>query len=435
MRIGIHTLGTRGDVQPYLALALGLKAAGHEVQIAAPTQFEAFIGARGIPFAHLPGEFLELLETPEARGAMAGGPGFSAGFRLLKQFRPICRRLLTAEWEAAKHFEPETVIYHPKAIGAPHIAEKLGCQSILASPSPGYTPTKAFASPLLPFRSAGPLNRTTHSVMASSGDVLFRSMISEWRATELNLPSRPTRSLKPHATLYAYSARVVPVPDDWPANLEVTGYWFLDDATGWQPGESLSAFLSEGEPPIYVGFGSIPGIDPVKLTALVLEALSKTGKRGILATGGGPLQPNTRINSAYLIDAAPHDKLLSHVSACVHHGGAGTTAAALRAGKPSVTCPFFGDQPFWARRLHELGAGPAPLNRKILSSDTLAAAIVEATQDSRILSQSAVLGMMLNAESGVENAVTFINAMSADRDREDGDLGQTSTTERSGTLG
>ena len=106
MRVAIHTLGTRGDVQPYLALALGLKAAGHDVMIAAPTQYEAFIGTRGVAFAHLPGEFLELMNTPEAKAAMAGSAGFAAGFKMMKQFKPIGRKQLTAEWQAAQHFRP-----------------------------------------------------------------------------------------------------------------------------------------------------------------------------------------------------------------------------------------------------------------------------------------------------------------------------------------
>src|SRR5687768_13468929 len=119
MRIEIHTLGTRGDVQPYLALALGLKAGGHEVLIAAPTQFESFIGTRGIGFAHLPGEYLDLMETEEAKAAMSGSGGFAAGFKLMRHFKPIGRKQLSQEWDAARRFKPELIIYHPKAIGAP----------------------------------------------------------------------------------------------------------------------------------------------------------------------------------------------------------------------------------------------------------------------------------------------------------------------------
>jgi UDP:flavonoid glycosyltransferase YjiC (YdhE family) len=406
MRIAIQTLGTRGDVQPYLALALALRAAGHHVQMAAPGQFEALVGQRGIDFAALPREFLDLLETPEGKAAMAGRGGFNAGFRLLKHFRPIGRRLLSAQWQAARSFAPDLIVHHPKAIAAPHIAERLGCPAVLASPLPGFTPTADFASPLLPFRSAGPFNRMSHSLMAGSGDFLFRSAIAEWRVTELDLPRRASKRAEPRLTLYAYSPGVVPRPADWGPGVVVTGYWFLDDDTGWAPPPDLAEFLAGGEPPVYVGFGSVPGIAPAELTGIVAESLARLGRRGLLATGGGALAVGEG-RHLHFIDHAPHDRLFPLVAACVHHGGAGTTAASLRAGKPTVICPFFGDQPFWARRVAELGAGPAPLKRSSLSSDSLAAAIA-ATRDPSIIATARELGVRIRTENGVAVAVAAI---------------------------
>jgi sterol 3beta-glucosyltransferase len=409
MRVAIHTLGTRGDVQPYLALALGLKAVGHEVMIAAPTQFEAFIGTRGIAFAHLPGEFLELMDSPEARAAMAGSAGFAAGFKMMKQFKPIGRKQLTAEWQAAQHFRPELIIYHPKALAAPHIADKLGCPAVLASPLPGFTATKAFASPLVPFRSLGPLNRLTHSVMADIGGALFRKMIGEWRVTELGLAKKPAVRLRPRATLYCYSSHVLPVPPDWPDEVAVTGYWFLGGEHNWQPDDQLKSFLESGEPPVYVGFGSMPGIYPLELTKLVLEALAKAGKRGVLATGGGAIQSDLTIGHAHFIDSAPHEQLFPLMSACVHHGGAGTTGASLRAGKPTIICSFFGDQPFWAKRVEDLGVGPKAIEARKLSPDFLAAAIVEATSTASMQQRAAELGEAIRIEDGVVNAIAFLS--------------------------
>lgn len=409
MRLAIHTLGTRGDVQPYLALALGLKAAGHEVLLAAPSQFEAFIGARGIEFAHLPGEFLALMETPEAKDAMSGSGGFTAGFKLIKHFKPIGRKELTLEWTAARAFRPELIIYHPKAIAAPHIAEKLGCPAVLASPLPGFTPTRAFASPLVPFRSLGPLNRLTHSLMAGSGEAIFRGMVAEWRASELGLQPRPTRRLKPVATLYGYSPHVLPAPMDWPDSVAVTGYWFLDDSQDWQPDPALSTFLASGEAPVYVGFGSMPGLDPEGVTGMIVEALTRAGRRGVLATGGGAINgQHASTKHAHVIDAAPHDKLFPLMSACIHHGGAGTTAASLRAGKPTVICPFFGDQPFWGRRISDLQAGPPPIDRKRLSVATLTEAISQATGDAAMRQRAVALGAAIDAERGVDRAIDFL---------------------------
>lgn len=410
MRVSIHTLGTRGDVQPYLALALGLRARGHEVQIAAPSQYEAFVGNYGIAFAHLPGEFLELMDSPEAKAAMSGGSGFAAGFKMIKQFKPIGKKQLSTEWAAAKRFQPELIIYHPKAIGAPHIAEKLACPAVLASPLPGFTPTREFASPMVPFRSVGPLNRLSHRVMAEGGETIFRKMIGEWRRSELELPRRPSMPARPAATLYAYSPSVLPRPSDWPGSVAVTGYWFLDGAATWQPTPTLKAFVEAGEPPVYVGFGSMPGLDPVELTALVVAALRQSGRRGVLATGGGAIHAQDLGADVHFIDGAPHDRLFPMMSACVHHGGAGTTAASLRAGKPTVICPFFGDQPFWGRRVSDLGAGPAPLEIRKVTAERLASAISEATENPTFLRTAQAIGRMIGAEDGVGNAINFLES-------------------------
>jgi sterol 3beta-glucosyltransferase len=409
-RISIQTLGTRGDVQPYVALAMGLQSAGHEVQLSAPTQFETFVGRHGVQFAPLPGEFLQLMETPEAKAAMTGSGGFAAGFRLMKYFKPIGRRLLEAQWSAAQAFGPDLMIYHPKAVGAPHIAERLGCPTVLASPLPGFTPTQAFASPLVPFRSLGPLNALSHTVMANSGDFLFRSIIAEWRTAALGLPRRPAQPLRPALTLYAYSPTVLPKPADWGPAATVTGYWFLEDHADWKPSDALAQFLATDVRTVYVGFGSMPGLDPEPLTRMIVEALARTGLRGVLSTGGGALAETVAAPHVYFIDQAPHDRLFPMVSACLHHGGAGTTAAALRAGRPSIICPFFGDQPFWGRIVRDLGAGPEPLDRKRLTVDALANAFGSAGQD-RVVQTAQALGNAIRQENGVSTAAASIEQM------------------------
>ncbi len=343
------------------------------------------------------------METPEGKAALSGSSGFEAGFKLLKQFRPIGRKLLTAEWAAARRFDPQLLIYHPKAVAAPHIAERLTCPAVLASPLPGFTPTREFASPLVPFRSLGPLNRLTHSVMAKGGNAIFSSMIAGWRINELGLTALPPR---PQATLYGYSPEVLPPPQDWPSSVGVTGEWRLDEPD-WQAPPELKEFLRSGEPPVYVGFGSMPGLDPRGLTSLVAAALLQAGKRGIVSTGGGALEP-VRFPTVLTIDGAPHEHLFPAMSACVHHGGAGTTASSLRAGKPTIICSFFGDQPFWGRRVRELGVGPPPLQIKNMTADGLASAITEATSNPQIQTRAAELGIRMSAEDGVAEAIAFL---------------------------
>ena len=410
MRVAIETLGTRGDVQPYIALALGLSNSGHDVQLAAPAQFSDMVRERGVAFAPLPGEFLELMDTPEGKAAIAGGQGFSAGFKLLKHVRPMMRGLLDAEWAAVRAFAPDVIIYHPKSIASPHMAEKLGVPAILASPLPGFTPTAAFPSPMLPFSSLGPLNRVSHSLAMHGAGLLFGRLIREWRGASLGLDGiRGQR--QPAGTIYAYSPQVVPKPADWGEDVLVSGYWFLDSES-WRPDAELAAFLDAGEPPLYVGFGSMPGIDAGALTELIIEALALTGKRGLLATGGGALTARPCPPGVHFIAGAPHDRLFPRVDATIHHGGAGTTAAALRAGKPTVACPFFGDQPFWGRRIAQLGMGPAPIDRKTLSAAKLAEAMVD-MDDARTRKRAADLGAAIRAEEGVGAAVAFVEHLAA----------------------
>ena len=411
LRIAIQTFGTRGDVQPYIALALGLLKAGYEVQLAAPVQFAAMTSEYGVPFVPLPGDLLALIDTPEGKSAIVNGQGFGAGLKLMKHVRPLMRQLLDAEWTAVQAFSPDVIIYHPKSLAAPHMAQRLGCAAILASPLPGFTPTSAFPSPFFPFANLGPLNRVSHAVAIGGAGLLFGKAMRAWRSTSLGLPRRGAARLSPAGTLYAYSPHVVPRPADWGGDVSVGGYWFLD-SEAWRPDANLAAFLQAGEPPVYVGFGSMPGIDPNQMTELVIEGLVQAGARGLLAVGGGALAARASTPSVHFIAGAPHDRLFPYVGAAIHHGGAGTTAAALRAGKPTLACPFFGDQPFWGRRIAQLGVGPRPLKRGALSSHTIASAIF-AMRQREMRERATVLGAAIRGEDGVGSAVAFIGRVIA----------------------
>jgi sterol 3beta-glucosyltransferase len=408
MRFAIQTLGTRGDVQPYIALGLGLMARGHEVQLAAPVQFEGMATGYGVPFVGLPGEFLALLDTPEGKAAIAGGEGFGAGFKLLKHVRPLMQRLLDREWQAVRSFQPDVLVYHPKSFGSPDMAEFLAIPHVLASPIPGFTRTSAFPTPLLPFRSLGPLNSISHLLAIGGARLLFRNELKTWRQTTLGVTGR--RSPRPAAgTLYAYSPAVLTKPADWGPSVLVTGYWFLDHPD-WKPDATLEAFLAAGPPPVYFGFGSMPGLDPAAMTGMILEALRMTEKRGLLAGGGGALGKQATGAHAFFLASAPHDRLLPRASAAVHHGGAGTTAASLRAGLPTQIVPFFGDQPFWGKRVAGLGAGPTPIERKKLSAEALAKAL-EAMDGAEMRAHARKTAQALEAERGVETAIAFLERL------------------------
>jgi len=406
MRFSIHTLGTRGDIQPYLALSRGLRARGHEVLVVAPAQFAEMVAAKGVAFAPLPAEFLAVFDSAEAKKVIGrSGTGFGAGFKLLNYYREIGRRLLDAEWVAARTFAPDAILFHPKALGAPHIAAKLRIPLFLASPLPGFTYTSAFPTPILPFGSLGRLNRPSHALMIHGGGIIFAKTIRKWRADALGLSSRG-KAAPLTGTLYGYSPHVLSKPNDWSADIAVTGYWFLD-TLDWTPDTELADFLASGEPPIYIGFGSMPGVDPQRMTSLVVQGLKRARKRGLLATVGGALGQIEPSQHIYVIAGAPHDRLFPLMHATLHHGGAGTTGAALRAGKPTAICPYFGDQPFWARRVDALGVGPKQLDKNAMTADDLAAAFLT-MDDFGMRTRAAEVGAAIRAEDGVAAAIGFV---------------------------
>jgi UDP:flavonoid glycosyltransferase YjiC (YdhE family) len=383
-------------------------AAGHEVVLATATRFESFVAAHGVPFAPLPDDFLDLMETPEGKAALSGRNTLAWTLQLVRQVRPMMRRLLNAQWAAVGG--ADAIIYHPKALGSVHIAERMGIPTVCAFTLPGMTPTRAFPSPMLPFADLGPLNRLSHELFLRYANALFREPINRWREEVLGLPgSRRDDFIHgvPVPRLYGFSPSVVPKPADWDDNSAVTGYWFLDDEA-WLPSPSLQGFLEAGPPPVYVGFGSIPSASPVRTTAMVVEALALAGQRGILASGWGGLTAAPLVDHLYMLDAAPHDRLFPHVCAVVHHGGAGTTAAGLRAGKPTVICPFFGDQPFWGRRVSDLGVGPPPIAFRHLTVARLVEAITSVVDDDAMRRRAEELGARIRAEDGVGAAVAFI---------------------------
>jgi UDP:flavonoid glycosyltransferase YjiC (YdhE family) len=410
MRIGIHTLGTRGDFQPYLALAMALRAAGHEVLLVAPAQFAAAASRGGIGFAPLPASFLELLDDPEFGAMLAGGKStWAAKRRLFARYRPVMAAVLDTEAQAAAAFAPELIVHHPKSLAAPLLAARRARPAVLASPLPGFTPTAAFPSPLVPWRSLGPLNRLSHTATAHAGWLLWRGMLREW--SRRTLGTAAARPPPPAGTLYAYSPAVVPPPPEWGADVLVSGYWF-DNEEAWQPPAGLLDFLAAGAPPVYVGFGSMPVADPPALTRLVLDALQRCGLRAVIAAGWGGLGAAQLPPQVHRIGQAPHAWLLPRMAAVVHHGGAGTTAAGLRAGRPNVICPFLGDQPFWGRRVADLGAGPQPLAIRSLDAQALAAALRQAAQP-QVVHAAQALGARIRAERGLDAAVAFIERTAA----------------------
>lgn len=404
MKICILTIGTRGDVQPYIALGLGLKIAGHEVTILTLDEFKPLVNQYGLLHDSLRGDFLKAAQS--AIGQKGGNP-----LRLIQQYIEMAKDTLADEWVSAQ--KADVLIYNPAAIGGFHIAEKLNIPTFAAFPAPLYSPTRDFPSPFLPFRNLGPLNKLSHKFFAKLGPAMYRSPINQLRKDVLDLPPAKGENIlrgKPITKLYSYSEAVVPRPTDWDESSIVTGYWFLDTPANWQPDPELIRFLQEGSTPVYIGFGSMSMFmsGGKQKTEIALQALRLAGQRGILATGGGGLTADNTSKDIFVLDSVPHGWLFPKVAAIIHHGGAGTTGAALRAGKPQIICPFVGDQFFWGRRLADLNVAPPPIPQIKLTAERLANAIEHAITNTNLQQRASSIGETIRAENGIECAVKHI---------------------------
>ena len=257
----------------------------------------------------------------------------------------------------------------------------------------------------------GLINRLSGHVMLQVIWQWYRPFVNEFRQG-LGLPpfsgSSFYHTLSTTPLLGAYSPRVIPRPQDWPPSAHVTGYWLPEVQAEWQPPAELAAFLEAGDPPVYIGFGSMTGQNPQQSAALALEALRMSEQRGLLLTGWGGMETLSVPESVFVLDAAPHNWLFPRMMAVVHHGGAGTTAEALRAGVPQVIVPFIVDQPFWGKRIRDLGVAPKPIPRKKLTAAKLAEAIDTVVNKSRMRNRAASLGKDIRSEGGVGMAVHLI---------------------------
>ncbi|NUB20165.1 glycosyltransferase [Azospirillum formosense] len=410
MRFTIVTYGSQGDIRPYVALGKGLRAAGHSVAFPADREFRDLIERHGLDYSPLSGDLRAVTGSREADGL------FRDGINPVKMMRALLRLgqdhaldWTREYWEAARG--SDAIIASGLAFyTGVAVAEKLGVPVVGTALQP-MAPTRAFPPPMMPPRRfPGVVNYALHLAMMQLVWQTFRAPTNRARRAVLGLkPSfigpGPLLMTAKWPMPYAFSTHALPRPDDWPDFIRATGFWFLDEADAYTPPPDLAAFLESGPPPVYVGFGSMAGFDPAETTRLVVAALN--GRRAVLSAGWGGIDRSALPETVHGLESAPHDWLFPRMSAVVHHGGAGTTAAGLRAGVPAVGVPFMGDQPVWGARLHDLGVAPPPLPRRTLTAEGLARAI-EATGDPGLRGRAAALGARIRAEDGVGNAVRFI---------------------------
>ena len=370
MRIAIIAPGSQGDVQPYVALGNGLKKAGHTVRLVTNLNYETLVNSYGLEFWPVESNMQEIIENERMREVLEKGSLLASMAQMGKVMKRNALHLTERSLAAGQGMDMVLAGIGGLFIGLP-VSEKLGLPFLQAFNVP-FTPTRAFPGvflPRLPNWLGGSLNRLSHHLTRQIVWQTFRPADKLVRQQVLGLPASSfwglfnSDRLRHGPILYGFSPSVISPPPDWGSNIHVTGYWFLDPPDDWDPPPALMEFLQAGPAPVYIGFGSMSNRKPEETTDLVLQALKRTKQRAIIFSGWGGLRQSDLPGSVFMVNSIPHSWLFPRVAAVIHHGGAGTTGAGLRAGVPSIVVPFHGDQPFWGRCIAELGVGPVPIPR------------------------------------------------------------------------
>lgn len=415
MKITIIAFGTRGDVQPILAVAMALTKRKHQVRMLASKNFEAWIRDHDLEVYPSDVNIQAMMMGEGGHEWVEQGNNPIRQMQVMKQlFDQFGPAMMRDAWRACE--DAEVIISSfTSDIYAASIAEKLNIKHISTPLQPTLVATRSGMS------STGALFPKRSSLI----NLLFGKMIIEpygWRLMGAvnNRFRQETLGLSPQTykenrqalgrmlVVQGYSAQVVPHPQDWPSNIHTAGYWFLDEDRDWSPPRDLLEFLEAGDPPVYVGFGSMAGRDPQALTRLITEAVLLSGQRALLQSGWAGIGDQQLSTDIFQLGPAPHNWLFPRTRAAVHHGGAGTTAQSLRAGIPTLIVPHLADQPFWGTRVTALGVGPQPIPQNKLAVENLAAAIRQAATDATMARQAAALGARIHAEDGIGTAVGII---------------------------
>lgn len=428
LNIVIQVVGSRGDVQPFVALGNGLQKYGHRVRLATHAKFESFVHDAGLEFYPIGGDPEDLMSY------MVKNPGLVPSMKSLRagdisRKREMIVEMLEGCWSSCISADPLTnepfvadaIIANPPSFAHIHCAEALGIPLHLMFTMP-WSATTSFPHPLANITNgtknpklANYLSYVMVEVMTWQG---LGDVINSWRGRIGLEPVPNTEGPMLASTLsipstYCWSPALIPKPRDWPAHIDVSGFFFRD-APEYTPPKDLQDFLDAGPPPVYIGFGSIVLDSAAEMSALLLEAVSACGLRAIISRGWSRLDGPARSDIFWLEDC-PHEWLFQHVSAVVHHGGAGTTACGLRNARPTAIVPFFGDQPWWGDQVASAGSGPRPIPHKSLNAENLAEALrfchTEAAQAAAI-----EIAKQMQEEDGVQAAVlSFLNHLPTDK--------------------
>ncbi|OWP04459.1 hypothetical protein B2J93_3407 [Marssonina coronariae] len=434
LNIVVMVIGSRGDIQPFLKIGKNLKEYGHRVRIATHPAFKEFVEKdSGLEFFSVGGDPAELMAF------MVKNPGMIPTMETLKKGEVGRRRDQMAEmfegfWRACINatdnekdisnkrmmgakapFVADAIIANPPCFAHIHCAERLGIPLHLMFTFP-YTPTQAFPHPLANIKKSnvdpGYANFMSYPLVEMMTWQGLGDLVNTFRVRTLGL--EPVSTLWAPGQLYRlkvpftylWSPGLVPKPADWGPEIDIAGFVFLDLASSFKPPEALVKFLDAGEPPVYIGFGSIVVDEPDKFTKMIFEAVDRAGVRALVSKGWGGLGDDNTPDNVYMLENTPHDWLFPKITAAIHHGGAGTTAIGLKCGKPAMIVPFFGDQMFWGAMMSKSKAGPKPVPHKELTVDKLADGIKYLLTDEAREAAQKLAADIEKEGDGSKNAVT-----------------------------
>lgn len=401
--------GTRGDVQPYIALGTGLTASGYRVRIATHDAFAGSVKAWGLDFISLGENPSDLFMAAGNQDALRAGQNpfhtLRASYAYWQSARPVYAKLVQNAWRAAQ--DSDALIFGMPTFWGAALASALHIPGVRGLLQP-LTPTRAFPCPLLPYPSlfGATGNRLSYAFCATLLNWAWRDALSKWRRA-FQIPG--TRAWNDDAaTLYSFSTQLVPRPADYPSQHQITGYWFLPERVHELP-FGLESFLNTGAEPVYIGFGSIEPYAARKMTALLLDLHRATGLRFVIPQRF--MNENLPRDFFCAIGEAPHSKLFPRVCAIIHHGGTGTTATALRAGVPQIIVPMYADTFFWGARVQARHLGPRPVPEAEVTADALAYALDTLFQDTEMQTRARAVSKTVAREQGVTRAAELLRVL------------------------
>ena len=423
LAIAILVVGSRGDVQPFLPIARRLQRDGHRVRLATHAVFRDWVESHGVEFFPLAGNPQELMEYMVATGGWLLPRSLDQLVEQVPRMRTTVAEILASTWPACTEPDPgredampflaDAIIANPPSQGHIHVAEAL-CAPLHIMFTMPWSPTRTSRHPFTlagAGTGAGVFNRLSFIAFdlltwLGTGDLVNEFREQALGAAAIHLGDNGASLLHDHAVPHAYlwSPSLLEKPEDWGPHLEVSGFVFQDEARTFKPPRDLARFLAAGPPPVYVGFGSCPAPDPAGLTRTIFEGIEQAGVRALVARGWAHLGSDAVPPNVMLLDEVPHDWLFPRCAAVCHHGGAGTTAAGLRAGRPTIVVPFFGDQHFWGRSVAEAGAGPSAIPIRDFTASALAEGIAFC-RGLRVRKRARELGKRLREQSGEDSAV------------------------------